>query len=120
MIHTDQSGNQYRKQGDEWQVMRPGVGWGPFTCAVDIQLTSGEVIPASAKQHDEPKWSEAEKSLIIAQARDLHIHLVISGQHCTDVTVAGGKHPELIDQSGDYAVSFAVNLVEALKREGAL
>ena len=108
MIHTDQSGNQYRKQGDEWQVMRPGVGWGPFTCAEDIQLTSGEVIPASAKPHDEPKWSEAEKSLIISQARDIHMKLDINNY----------------DRRSDYlaqaAVLDAIALVKELKREGVL
>ena len=112
MIHTDQSGNQYRKQGGEWYIMSPGMGWAPFFYEVDIQLTSGEVIPASAKQHDEPEWSEAEKSLIIAQARDIHLQMVVI--ECNSNSSAPPVH------LAEAAVADAKALVEALKREGVI
>ena len=110
--YEDAFGNLYRIQGDEWQVMRPGVGWGPFTCSGNIKLTSGEVIPASAKQHNEPKWSEAEKSLIIAQARDIHLQMV--------AVESNAKSDASADWLAETAVADAQALVEALKREGVL
>ena len=110
--YEDAFGNLYRKQGDEWQVLRPGVGWTPFTCSEDIYLTSGEVIPASPEQQDEPKWSEAEKSLLISHARDIHLQMV--------AVESNAKSDASADWLAETAVADAQALVEALKREGVL
>ena len=110
--YEDAFGNLYRIQGDEWQVMRPGVGWTPFSGEVDIYLASGEVIPAGAKQHDEPKWSEAEKSLLISHARDIHL------QAFATMTNSGAGIEA--DELADNALLNAKSLIEALKREGVL
>ena len=109
----DAFGNLYRKQGDEWQVMRPGVGWTPFSGEVDIYLASGEVIPASAKQHDEPKWSEAEKSLLISHARDIHMQIMAS-------LLTENKTDADFNCIAVNSVKISSFLVEALKREGVL
>ena len=119
MTHQDKAGNIYRQESGEWQVLMVGVGWTPFSADVDVELNDGTVIPAQTKQASAPKWSEAEKSILISHARDIHMQLVASDDGIIDVSVRG-EDKEYIDESGVYAVKRAQALIKALKAEGVL
>ena len=119
MAHQDKAGNIYRKESGEWQVLRAGLVWTPFSADVDFELTDGTVIPAQTNQVSAPKWSESEKSILISHARDIHMQLVASGEGIIDVS-ARGEDKEYIDESGVYAVKRAQALIKALKDEGVL
>ena len=116
MTYTDKNGNTYRNQGGEWQVLKPGLGWSSFSCPVDIELNDGTIIPASAKEPSAPKYTEAEKSILISHARDLHMHMLAS--ELSNPRGDAGK--ELIKGLAESAVDCAKALVEELKAEGFL
>ena len=112
MTYQDTAGNTYRNQGGEWQVLKQGIGWSAFTAEVDIELNDGTIIPASAKEPIAPKYSEAEKSILISHARDIHLQ----GFAVMANSGVGINTNELADN----ALLNAKALVEALRDEGIL
>ena len=116
MTYTDKNGNTYRNQGGEWQVLKPGLGWSSFSCPVDIELNDGTIIPAQVSQKDLPKFSEAEKSILISHARDLHLQMLASELS----NPRGDAGNALITGLAESAVDCAKALIEALKAEGVL
>lgn len=104
----DADGNYYRNQNGEWQTLKRGIGWSPVNNLTDIQLTNGEVIKAKAAKAA-PQFTEAQKSMIISHARDLHLHLFV-----------GTDEPEMLEQLPSVAVSSAIHLVDEMQRRGVL
>lgn len=111
MTYQDAAGNTYRNQGGEWQVLKQGIGWSAFSADVNIELNDGTIIPASAKEPSAPKYSEAEKSILISHARDIHLHV------CAQAYASGGDNYNRLALD---AVDDAKALVEALRNEGVL
>lgn len=112
MTYQDAAGNTYRNQGGEWQVLKQGIGWSAFFADVDIELNDGAVIPASAKEPSAPKYTEAEKSILISHARDIHMQAFA-------VMASSGVAFEY-DAIANSALLNAKALVEALRNEGVL
>jgi len=115
MTYTDKNGNTYRNQGGEWQVLKQGIGWSSFSCPVDIGLKDGTIIPAQVSQKDLPKFSEAEKSILISHVRD--VHLQISASELANPT--GDKVEALIDGIAESAADLASSLIRELRGAGA-
>lgn len=109
-VYIDTTGREYRKVGEQWQILKSGVGWIEFigtAYIIDVGLVS--TAPDEVEQEEtESQYNTAEN--------DLFIHF------------AGLAYPYVIEKSGwtkaedvaEVSCNAAQAMIDELKKRGRL
>ncbi len=110
-VYIDTAGREYRKVGEQWQMLKNGVGWIEFigtTYIIDVGLVN--TAPDEVEQEEsEPQYTVAENDLFKHYAGLAMQGVMINGGGFLDKKRVGGL-------SCDHAQA----LIDELKERGRL